>query len=161
MTDSTLWICILGVGLLAVLYVVVVTILERKNQFTNSDLPAELLDKMRGPKPPDDFKSNGCTCSPDSIGGVDLRPACHFHDYHYSLPKGHKDRDEDDNEAWRAKTDFRFFRNLRKCDLSRRRANTYFRFVRCFGFLFYNYQGEGPGSLGVVVRTVLRAVIRF
>lgn len=38
---------------------------------------------MLGPKPPDNFKSDGCTWAPDFWKGIDLRPACFYHDWAY------------------------------------------------------------------------------
>lgn len=46
--------------------------------------PAPLWEVMLGPKPPHDWAGcDGCTASPDSIGGKLLWPACRIHDYHY------------------------------------------------------------------------------
>ena len=42
-----------------------------------------LWDELRGPKPPENFESNGCTMSTDRYGRVQLWPACVIHDWHY------------------------------------------------------------------------------
>lgn len=34
-----------------------------------------------GWKVPPEFRSDGCTCAPDRLFGVDLRPACIWHDW--------------------------------------------------------------------------------
>ncbi len=47
--------------------------------------PEYLWRNMRGPLPLDGFVSDGCTCSPDSIWGMVLWPACVIHDYAYRV----------------------------------------------------------------------------
>ena len=81
--------------------------------FTNADLAfLPYFELMAGDKPPDDFESNGSSYSPDVVCGIDIRPAAHFHDYHYSgqLPGTH-------DEAARYQADQLFRLNLRTCGL--------------------------------------------
>lgn len=93
-------------------------------EITNADLPESLLCKMEGFKPIETFVSNGCSNSPDEFGGVDIRPACHFHDWAYHIGGCKKDRKQADQA---------FYRNLRACDLSKFWAGIYYRRVRLFG----------------------------
>jgi len=75
--------------------------------YTNADLrwlPA--FRDMLGPRPPDDFESNGVTCGPDILGTADLRPAAHWHDFAYGIGGTEDDRYRDD---------WRFNRNLKRC----------------------------------------------
>lgn len=104
--------------------------------YVKKDLREDLWNKMIGPVPEDNFESDGCTNSPDAFGGVDLRTACHFHDYHYSLGKTEKDR---------KRADRLLHANLRSCDLSKFKAGIYYRRVRLWGNQFFNYaEGEAP-----------------
>lgn len=49
------------------------------------ECPAELWERLIGPKPADDWKDcNGCSASPDSWRGLILWPGCRIHDWHYS-----------------------------------------------------------------------------
>ena len=97
---------------------------------TNADLPVSLRALMEGAAPPDAFVSNGCSCCPDEYGGVDLRPACHWHDYAYSVGG---------DEPARKRADQAFYRNLRRCDLGRLMAGIYYRRVRLFGMQHWPY----------------------
>jgi len=63
--------------------------------------PRASWDKLIGPKPPEGFESNGCTCSPDYLADRPVWPACVIHDWHYATGKVSR---------WTA--DWRFFRNL-------------------------------------------------
>lgn len=54
----------------------------------NSDLPEAERRCMRGPTPPDDFVSNGCSFVPDGYGDLRMDAACHWHDYAYALGGG-------------------------------------------------------------------------
>lgn len=97
------------------------------------DLPATRL--MMGDRPPDDFRSNGAWPAPSIVEKVDLRPACHFHDYHYSsLCGGAHD------EADRARADRLFLFNLRTCGASPLLAGVYYRRVRLWGHRHYAYR---------------------
>lgn len=108
-------------------------------EIRNADLPESLLSKMEGGKPIDTFVSNGCSCSPDEFGGVDLKPACHFHDWAYHIGGGIKERKEADQA---------FYRNLRKCDLSRWRAGIYYRRVRLGGVNSFSWHfGKKPKNM--------------
>lgn len=99
-------------------------------KITNSQLPRYVMCHMEGPHPPDDFVSNGCTLSPDSISGADLRPACHVHDFGYMRGGG---------ESWRLEIDRRFYRNLIRCGAPRWLAGIYFRRVRWHGRRLWLY----------------------
>lgn len=96
----------------------------------NSDLPRSLWQAMEGPAPPDDYVGNGCTCAPNRIGGADLRPACHFHDFAY---------ESGGDEADRLLADATFYRNLLRCGVSRSWANVYYRRVRLHGIRAFRY----------------------
>lgn len=37
--------------------------------------------KFDGWRVPPDFHNDGCTCAPDRLFGIDLRPACEMHDF--------------------------------------------------------------------------------
>ncbi len=104
-------------------------------KITNDTLPLSLFCLMEGAIPPIEFESNGCSCSPDHIGGVDLRPACHFHDYAYSIGGTRNDRLQADDI---------FFRNLMRSGLSRLKANFYYRRVRFWGVQYFNWQEQSP-----------------
>lgn len=97
------------------------------------DLPEHLMARMVGPYPPVEFVSNGCTCSPDEVDGVDLRPSCHWHDFRYSIPGTEDDRRQADK-------DFRW--NLMQCGASRRLAGVYYRRVRWFGVDHWTYSDD-------------------
>ncbi|QDT94279.1 hypothetical protein [Gimesia algae] len=105
-------------------------------EITSADLPEALFLKMEGFVPIDTFVSNGCNCAPDEFGGVDLKPACHFHDWAYYLGGCSKDRKRADQQ---------FYRNLRACDLGKFVAGIYYRRVRLFGGLaFAWHDGKRP-----------------
>ena len=96
----------------------------------NKDLPVALVDLMEGPRPPEHFVSNGCTCSPDYVGHHDLRAACHWHDYAYSRGGSEADREE---------ADYAFARNLERCGLHCPYVGIYFRRVRLLGIDLFPY----------------------
>jgi len=96
----------------------------------NADLPQSLLTLMEGPTPPDDYMSNGCTMSPDLVGGTDLRPACHYHDYAYGIGG---------NERRREEVDRIFKRNLRRCGASAWFAGIYYRRVALNGVWYFTF----------------------
>jgi hypothetical protein len=59
--------------------------------------PNEIWNQLEGKDiVPRDFQSNGCSFSPDYIKHYDLWPACHIHDYDYSIPGRWADRREAD-----------------------------------------------------------------
>lgn len=102
----------------------------------NADLPKSLFEKMEGFKPIETFESNGCSYAPDEFGGVDLRPACHFHDWAYYIGGCKKDRKRADQQL---------YRNLRACDLGKFMAGIYYRRVRLFGVAAFNWHsGKVP-----------------
>lgn len=102
----------------------------------NSDLPRHLWHEMEGEPPPDDYVGNGCTCAPNRIGGADLRPACHFHDYAY---------DQGGDEADRLLADATFYRNLLRCGVTQAWANVYYRRVRLHGIRAFQYRDPPRG----------------
>ncbi|QDU05412.1 hypothetical protein V6x_51490 [Gimesia chilikensis] len=105
-------------------------------EIRNADLPESLLSRMEGFKPPADFVSNGCSWAPDEFGGVDLRPACHFHYWAYQLGGCVKAR---------KRADQMLYRNLRACDLGNLMAGIYYRRVRLFGVAAFNWdKGKVP-----------------
>ena len=97
---------------------------------TITDLPPELVEKMVGPVPPEDFDSDGATCAPDYIGGVNCLPAALFHDFAYQQGGGKEDLEL---------ADYRLYQNLRSCGLSRWWAGVYFRRVRLLGGRFFRW----------------------
>ena len=76
--------------------------------------------QLHGPKPPYWFVSDGCTCAPDCWRGIDLRPACLYHDWTRSVWC--------DIPLW--KGDAYFYMNLRELGMSRYAAFGYFLAVR-------------------------------
>ena len=113
------------------------------HQYRNADLSfLPSFSTLVGPKPPDDFVSNGATDAPDIVWGHDLRPAAHFHDFWYSAGcfELHLPRDE----FTRYEADQLFRTNLKKCGLGRLRFAYYYR-VRLWGHLCFSYsQGCDP-----------------
>lgn len=120
----------------------------------NADLPKKLLDQMEGPRPPDDFISDGLTNAPDFVGGVDCRPAGHFHDYRYWLIG---------SEIEREAGDYEFFRNLRTCGLSKFLAGVEFRRVRLLGIDHFSYHDppKGWSLLRLRIRCFFSRYIRW
>ncbi len=58
----------------------------RGKPFQNTDLDfLPSFAEMVGPKPPEWFESNGCSCAPDVLFSTDLRPAAHWHGWGYSI----------------------------------------------------------------------------
>ena len=114
-----------------------------RNSYLATDLryhPA--YEDMLGPEPPMAFASNGASFAPDVILGWDIRPAAHYHDYHYSrLCDLYKKRDE-----WvRYISDWRFLQNMRKCGLPWPFAWIYYARVRLWGHFFFTYShGSKP-----------------
>lgn len=99
---------------------------------------------MYGPPPPPWFSDNGCTFAPDSWRGINLRPACRRHDWHYTKHVN----------CYRWQADGWFYLNLRTLGASRTSAFFYFFAVRLFGGLVGRLCGspkvwqayEGPES---------------
>jgi len=122
-------------------------------EIRNADLPRDLIRKMRGPTPPDDYVSNGCTCSPDFVLGNDVRAACHWHDWAYaSLQRKVQAKHPrlvtmDDYTAKteaieydRMEADAAFYHNLRQCECGWFWAMRYFRTVRFTGMDYFTYR---------------------
>lgn len=105
---------------------------EDRDGISYRDLDPALCVLMRGPKPTASFISDGCTSSPDEWGGADLRPACHWHDYHYRVEGG--------NERSRKQADHNLFYNLRACGLPYLWAQLYYRRVRFWGVRHFKYR---------------------
>jgi hypothetical protein len=93
-------------------------------EIKTADLPEKLIELMEGYKPDEHFVSNGCSYAPDEFGGIDIRPACHYHDWAYHLGGCARTRKGADQML---------YRNLRKCGLSSRMAGIYYRRVRLWG----------------------------
>ena len=102
-------------------------------EYTNSNLPKDILVRLVGPHPPDDFVSNGCSVSMDRCFAVLLTPACHLHDYHYSLGGGKRER---------FAADSKLYRNLRRCDLGKLMATIYWMEVRLWGHRHFRWTSE-------------------
>ena len=117
------------------------------------DLPPELVERMVGPVPPEDFDGNGCSCSPDWIGPIDLRTACHWHDHAYSVGGSEDDR---------LLADRRFYDNLRACGLGRFLSWIYFNRVRLWGVRHFRYfAGEKPEGFRARVGLVLSRYVSW
>jgi len=97
------------------------------------DLPAYILGLMEGPVPPSGYACDGCTFSPDVLGGMDCRPACFYHDFAYKLGGGKRER---------LRADRTFYRNLRRCDVPRSLATLYFFEVRTWGNTAFTWTTE-------------------
>lgn len=89
---------------------------------------------MAGYKPHDAFESNGASCAPDVVFGVNVRTAAHWHDYAYSgeCPGTHTEQDR----YW---ADQDFLANLRTCGLGAIVARIYYFRVRLWGHWAYRY----------------------
>ena len=120
----------------------------------NADLPDSLKSLMEGAHPPEDYAGNGCTCSPDFISGTDIRPACHWHDYAYSLGG---------TEERREKVDRIFKRNLLRCGAGRLWSGVYYRRVAMWGVWHFLYDPDIsiPRKLAISVRCFFKRVIWF
>jgi len=103
------------------------------SEYTNSNLPKDILVRLVGPHPPDDFVSNGCSASMDRCFAVLLTPACHLHDYQYSLGGGKRER---------FAADSKLYRNLRRCDLGKFMATIYWMEVRLWGHRHFHWTSE-------------------
>jgi len=103
---------------------------------------------MNGPTPPRWFLNDGCTCAPDFWKGIDLRPACLWHDWAYS----------EYVNCYRWQADAWFYMNLRLLGMSRYAAFGYFCAVRVFGGFvgritgskkrWRKYAGPDDGEIG-------------
>lgn len=93
---------------------------------------------FRGLRPPHGFTCDGCTLAPDTApNGADLREACRWHDFAYSIGT-------DETNRRTADRDFRH--NLRRSGCPRWLAGFYYRRVRFWGVMFYPYDpGRRPG----------------
>ena len=103
------------------------------SEYRNANLPQDILVKLVGPHPPDDFVSNGCSASMDRCFAVLLTPACHVHDFHYNSGGGKKER---------FTADAKLYRNLRSCDLGKFLATVYWLEVRLWGHRNFNWTTE-------------------
>lgn len=95
-----------------------------------ANLPAVLVARMEGARPPESFRGDGCTACPDFFGPIDCRPACLFHDWAYRLGGGARQRLE---------ADCAFYRNLRSLGLWRPMALFMFYRVRLWGRRHFHY----------------------
>ena len=106
--------------------------------YRNSDLAwLPSFAAMVGDKPTATFASNGSTYSPDVVCGVDIRPAAHYHDFHYS--KMHRAMHGPHDEIHRYRADQLFLANLLTCGLSPFWARFYYYRVRLWGHQHYTY----------------------
>ena len=121
-------------------------------QLRIEDLPTGIAPLMVGPVPPADFVSNGCTCSPDYVLGADLRPACHWHDYHYAIGT---------DEPTRRDADYNFYGNLRRCGAGRWLAFRYFAAVRLFGGRAFTYAKPPEWTWGDRWRLLVSVIYRM
>lgn len=72
---------------------------------------------LAGQVPPADFQFDGCSCAPDHIAGIDLRPACMLHDWAYARLRFRHHETGRRMERERAVADARFLANLVRCGL--------------------------------------------
>lgn len=96
-----------------------------------ADLPESLVEKMEGPRPPEEFESDGCTGVWDYLIAVDCRPACFWHDHRYGVGGCKRKRLE---------ADLAFYRNLRACDLGKPLATVRYLGVRLFGWRHFAWK---------------------
>lgn len=107
--------------------------------YRNADfswLPA--FDEMVGPKPPDDFVSDGATMAPDVLLGTNFRIAAHWHDFGYS-EECRPECDGFRDEVFRARRDREFLLNLKACGAPAWVARTYYFRVRLWGHRSFDY----------------------
>lgn len=129
-----------------------------RHTYTNADLRwLPSFHHMVGPRPPDDFVSNGVTCGPDIVGTADLRPAAHWHDFGYSIGG---------TELSRYQDDWRFNANLKICGLTGimapLRLAMYYR-VRFWGHWHFNYEDgcQPKRNLRFYARLLLGRYVRW
>lgn len=96
-----------------------------------SDLPPEVCNRMEGPKPPDDFESDGVSVVIDELLGIDTRPAGHWHDWAYAVGG---------TKADRKLADQRLYRNFRHCDLGKFLSQIRYLAVRLFGWRYFRWR---------------------
>lgn len=111
---------------------------KRTNRVKLMDLDPLTVGKMRGKHPPHNFIGNGCSCSPDEIGGVSLAEACWFHDFHYTRGGTEKERKIADRNL---------FYNMRICGAPYFWAQLYYRRVRLWGIGAWHYRNCRPPGL--------------
>lgn len=118
------------------------------------DLPCDLTARMRGPRPPARWQSNGCSFAPDWIGPHFLTPACHWHDWAY-----HQGGDENDR-TW---ADRHLYLNLRTCGASRRLAFVYWSRVRWHGVRSFAYSDPSfrPRGLWAAMKLAFGRYVRW
>jgi len=109
-----------------------------KKTFTRVDCPAYHAAMMEGPAPPNDYATNGCGGSrfdfvPDSIGPIQLLTPCVWHDWHYQLGGGKRQR---------LNADCFFYRNLKRVGLPNLLALLYFFEVRLWGHSHFLWTSE-------------------
>lgn len=91
---------------------------------------------FKGHMPPPAFTGDGCTCAPDiAINGADLREACRWHDWAY-LQGG--------DESNRKIADRNFLHNLKASGCPFVTRHFYYRRVRFWGVLAFNYWSKRP-----------------
>ena len=129
-------------------------------EYRNSDFAwSPAFFEMVGPKPPDNFVSNGATKAPDKLFGTNLALAAHWHDFGYSeeyrrLRDLHSEFSEQDlaflnelweydfgirNEKFRERRDEEFLTNLQTCGAWKWVALIYFFRVRLWGHFAFAY----------------------
>lgn len=126
------------------------------NSYTNADIRRAcpgLIDRLSGPLPPENFQSDGCTCSPDSLLPWVLWPACHFHDFHY--------RGLGVSSQLRTRADRWLYENLVTCRAPRWVAFCYWIHVRAWGFRHYRWRFGCRPNLYERFVLFVRSLVRF
>lgn len=125
---------------------------------TRLDCPPYHAALMEGPAPPNDYEANGCGGAkidlvPDSIGPIQLRAPCVWHDYAYSEGGGKRERFD---------ADCYFFRNLRRVGLPRLLSLLYFAEVRLWGHRYFTWTTEPrPKFLAAFFESFFSRFVRF
>ena len=71
--------------------------------------PPDLLRRLRGPRPPDHFRSDGCSGVPDWW----VRLACWYHDYAYQVIRNTEGVSKGYRKTMRRVADLDFRKNIR------------------------------------------------
>ena len=94
-----------------------------------------ILQKMKGPRPPKGYASDGCSRVPDAVPGlqkhkVSVSLACLYHDFHYN---------QGGTEQLRRQADAWFLENMLELGADPVYALLYYRGVRVFGVFGHKY----------------------
>jgi len=144
------------------------------------EMPTEIVNRMRGPWPPADYESNGCSppmvyagenpfmiwsarwwnrmrlrLVPQNYRGVLVELACHCHDFVYAVGGTWADRRIGDLNFWFNILELCLYVGMHPLR-SALIATCYWIAVRIFGWRAFNYaEGEEPESRWQLVREAL------